>query len=93
MTTFVLPEALTIASVRSLRTDLLECFDGRPPYALDGRAVEDVDGAGVQLLLAAVHELKPRGQPLQITPSHALRDTLERLAVLDRFIVANEAVA
>lgn len=92
MATIVLPDALTIASVRQLRTELLECFDGTPPYLLDGRAVDDVDGAGVQLLLSAARELKSRGLPLQITPSPALQDTLARLAVLDRFTVEQGSV-
>lgn len=89
MTTVVLPEALTIAAVRPLRTAILEAFDGPPPYSLDARQVDDIDGAGVQLLLSAARELESRGTHLEIHLSPALRDTLTGLAVLDRFALAD----
>ena len=89
MATVVLPEALTIAAVRPLRTALLEAFDGPPPYSLDARQVDDIDGAGVQVLLAAARELQTRDLPLHLQPSTTLRSTLEQLAITDRFVLVD----
>lgn len=87
MANVVLPEALTIAAVRPLRTTLLEAFDGPAPYTLDGTQVDDVDGAGVQVLISAARELAIRDQRLHLRPSTGLRDTLRQLAVEDRFVL------
>ena len=93
MTTVVLPEALTIAAVRALRTELLEAFDAPPPFTLDGRLVDDIDGAGVQLLLSAARELATRDLVLAVNPSPTLRRTMEQLAIIDRFALDTGASA
>lgn len=86
MGTMILPDTLTIASVSEIRDALLEVFGPRPAaLAIDGRGVEDVDAAGVQLLLAAAKEAGLQGVALSLDPSAVLQRTLDLLAVTDRF--------
>lgn len=85
MNTVVLPEALTIESVVPIRTALLDALANDAVLGLDARAVEDIDGAGIQLLLSAIKEAALRKASVILSPSPALLATLEMLAVADRF--------
>ena len=81
-----LPESLTIETVAELRTHLLEGFDGSGgDLRIDGSAVDEVDGAGIQLLLAAAKEALGRGGVVTLAASARLEDTLRMLAVEHRF--------
>ncbi len=57
----MLPAELTIAKVGELRAALLEALASGEPVELDGRAVEDADVAGLQVLCAAHHSAADRG--------------------------------
>jgi anti-anti-sigma regulatory factor len=64
-----LPAALTISGAEALRTALLAALAVGEPIELDGRAVEDVDAAGLQVLLAARRSAEARGVRLEFAPS------------------------
>ncbi len=74
-----LPAELTIYTVGELRPQWLAWLgpagtDGQAPAVVRGQAPGDVDGAGVQLLLALDRSLAERGRQLQIdAPSSALQ--------------------
>jgi anti-anti-sigma regulatory factor len=86
----VLPESLTIQTVADVRDLLLRAIAGSTDSVeVDGSAVQEVDGAGVQLLLAAGKEAQQRGCRMSLGGSRRLLDTLRLLALQDRFSVAN----
>jgi len=90
MVRVVLPESLTIESVSAIRHLMLDAMSESPPgLVLDGLAVEDVDGAGIQLLLAAGKEAAQRDLPLVLEASPALQSTIDLLAIGDRFVLAH----
>lgn len=64
---FSLPEELTIYTSSELRSQLLAWLNAAPTdpegCALNGEAVLEADGAGVQLLVALRHSLVNRGIP------------------------------
>jgi ABC-type transporter Mla MlaB component len=90
---FALPAELTIYTVAERRTHLLagladaarERARGAPgddACRVDASAVAEVDGAGVQLLLALDRELARAQWPLQLTrPSAALAQACASLGV------------
>ncbi len=51
-----LDSCLTVAEVGELGGQLLGVFDGGSDLALDGSGIEQIDGAGVQLLAALMKE-------------------------------------
>jgi anti-anti-sigma regulatory factor len=78
-----LPPELTIFVASELRAAWLEWLavaaDGADP-TLDGQAVEDVDAAGVQLLLSLVRSVQARQLDVRIEhPSDALRKACKTL--------------
>lgn len=86
MHTLHLPAELTIYAVAELHPQWLAWAqhaagpDGPP--TVDGSAVEQVDGAGLQLLVALQHSLAGSGQPLRLTgASDALRDACAALGL------------
>lgn len=88
MTTRIpLPSALSIYHAGGCRAALLAAIDA----ASDGvdllaMRVEQIDAAGVQLLLAAQKEARRRDLPLRLVePSAALRSTLDMLGLSARF--------
>lgn len=52
MQELALPEELTIYNVSSLREEMLELLAGKEDLVLDGSQVQEIDAAGVQLLLS-----------------------------------------
>lgn len=83
-TPLTLPSEITIyvaAELRSPWLDWLEREAGHEAEAeADGRAVEEIDGAGLQCLLALARSLEARQQCLRIRqPSEVLRQACARL--------------
>ena len=52
MQELALPEELTIYNVSSLREEILELLADKEDLILDGSQVQEIDAAGVQLLLS-----------------------------------------
>lgn len=68
-----LPPSITIHSVPSLRTRLLDCI-GAATVVIDGSRVGEIDTAGLQLLLAARRSVESCGGRLRwqsLTPALA----------------------
>lgn len=90
-----LPEALTIYQVGPVRELFLKWLK-RPPangrtFKLDGSAVAEVDGAGLQLLLSLVKSLSQRQCSLQVVnASPALCEGAERLGACAYFGLGSE---
>ena len=69
----LLPSSLTIADVASVHTELLDRMVLAAPFQLDASDVENIDGAGLQLLAAAHKTAAERGIAMHITnPSEVL---------------------
>jgi anti-anti-sigma factor len=58
---------LTVYTVHALKDRLMTAMAGRADLALDVRGVSEVDGAGIQLLLATQRELRQRGGTLTLS--------------------------
>ena len=71
---------LTIASAAALRTRLLAALATATPLHLDLSAVEEIDSAGVQLLLAARRSLQASGRTWRVSAAPAV--VVQTLAVL-----------
>ena len=75
-----LPESLIISQASGLRSLLLSALEGGEPVELDGRAVVEVDVAGLQVLCAARRSAVARGIPLTFLRggrSPALTDAID----------------
>ena len=80
----VLPAEITIHVAAELRASWLGWLEGAAGDAaevsVDGHAVEDIDAAGLQCLLALARSLASRQQRLRLErPSGALRQACLRL--------------
>jgi anti-anti-sigma regulatory factor len=77
-----LPNELCVPAVSALRLACLEWLDAQDADELvDASQVDEVDAAGVQLLVALSRSLTSRGRRLQLhAPSDPLRDALRTLA-------------
>ena len=86
-TAFALPTELTIYTVGELRTQWLAWLTAEPADLpgtchVDGAGVDDVDGAGLQLLLSLARALGNRQRTLQIVnPSRPLGSACEALGL------------
>jgi anti-anti-sigma regulatory factor len=84
-TTLPLPQELTIYTAAATRDRMLEWLAAQPaaddaPLAADGGAVLEVDGAGVQLLLALANGVAARGRSFVVAPaSESLRSACAAL--------------
>lgn len=84
-----LPAELTIYTAGELRPQWLAWLgpaggDAEAPAVAHGQAPGDVDGAGLQLLLALDRSLAERGRKLQITaPSAALQAACAAAGLVD----------
>lgn len=83
-----LPADLTIYAVAACRETLLAALDrldaDDAPFQLPAQRVEEVDAAGLQLLLALERSLARRGHRLQLqAPSPALVAACQRLGLQD----------
>ena len=90
MTTHALPAEVTIYTVGELRGQCLAWMSeaqadrdtGGDRWLLDAHAVDQIDAAGVQLLVALAHTLLQQGQPLQLLqPSAALGEACAALGL------------
>jgi anti-anti-sigma regulatory factor len=75
-----LPEALIISRATELRSLLLSALERGEPVELDGRKVNEVDLAGLQVLCAAHRTAMARGRALNLSRdrrSAALQDAIE----------------
>ncbi len=62
-----LPQELSIYTASETRADWLTWLGDLPDeFEIDGSAVEQVDGAGLQLLVALCHAVKHRGRPWRL---------------------------
>jgi phospholipid transport system transporter-binding protein len=69
-----LPADFRLAELATVKSELIEAFDA-PAVQLDGAAVERVDTAALQLLVAFRREAAARGQlPAWLGVSAAIRD-------------------
>jgi anti-anti-sigma regulatory factor len=76
-----LPNELCVPAVAALRLACLEWLDAQDADELvDASRIDEVDAAGVQLLVALSRTLASRGRPLRLqAPSDALRDACRTL--------------
>jgi anti-anti-sigma regulatory factor len=76
-----LPNELCVPAVAALRLDCLEWLDAQDADELvDASQVDEVDAAGVQLLVALSRSLASRGRHLRLqAPSGPLRDACRTL--------------
>lgn len=86
MSVLRLPARLVIAEASDYRDVLVEHLAGSAgEVLLDGSAVEELDTAGLQLLLAAAHMAQAAHRPLRLLHcSLALRRVLELAGVTSR---------
>ena len=80
----MLPVEITIYVASELRASWLQWLDGDagdgPEAVADGHAVEEIDAAGLQCLLALSRSLEVRRQRLRLErPSDALHQACRRL--------------
>jgi len=92
-----LASAFTVYQAPELQKQLLQALDdARGELQLDGSCVHELDGAGVQILLALAKEAQRRDIALPLhAPSPTLLGTLRMLGLTGRFRmldVAAEAV-
>jgi anti-anti-sigma regulatory factor len=92
MTTHSLPAEVTIYTVGELKGQCLawlvesaaDSDGGSDHWPLDASAVDQVDAAGVQLLVSLSHSLQQQGQPLHLLqPGTVLVDACAALGLDD----------
>ncbi|MFG6466188.1 STAS domain-containing protein [Pelomonas baiyunensis] len=84
MNALSLPAELTIYTVAELHPQWLNwaAAQAEPEAAVDAHAVQDVDGAGLQLLLALHRQLGTQGRTLRLqAPSPSLSDACTALGL------------
>ena len=90
-----LPTELTIYSVASLRAEWLTALsatESHDPCVVDGAAVDQIDAAGLQLLLALSHSLAERQRPLHLSPaSRVLRSACQDLGLTQVLLAPTHA--
>lgn len=75
-----LPESLIVSQAAALKSLLLSALEAGQPVELDGRSVNEVDAAGLQVLCAARRSALARGTSLTFVRgarSAALVDAIE----------------
>lgn len=77
----VCPADFSIVSVRALHAELVEHLDSGMPLTIDGRAVERVDAAALQLLCSAARDAQRRNTTFTLHPSDALADAARVVGV------------
>ena len=81
---YILPEKVTISSLETLRNEIIHFIEKNTVITLDGSIVEEIDGAGFQLILSAqkysLSQLKPFSL---IDASNILRNVLEMSGLLE----------
>ncbi len=88
-TAFALGEDLTVYAVHALKPRLLAALDDQPTLSLDLGEVCEIDGAGVQLLLATQREAARRGGSLRLSAvSPTAQEALTLIDQLDALTTA-----
>jgi phospholipid transport system transporter-binding protein len=78
----VLGSCCTIQEVGALKAQLLRQLEGQPPFLLDGAAVERVDTAGLQAILAFTLDCLERNIAFAwVARSEALSAAIELLSL------------
>lgn len=82
----VLDGDLTVFAVAALKDRLMAALQEDVNLIVDGSAVSEVDGAGIQLLLAAGKEAQQRGGTLRLqAPSDQMLEALELIDLRAQF--------
>lgn len=83
MSSITLPTSLTIQSVTADHKHLIERLSGiEGPVEIDAGSVEEIDTAGMQLLLAVISELDSRSVKTQwVAPTQVLLQTAATLGM------------
>ncbi|GAB6042414.1 STAS domain-containing protein [Endothiovibrio diazotrophicus] len=71
---------LTIFAAAELKQPLLDALNGAPGLTLDLSAVEELDTAGLQLLLLLAREARAAGTPFTLGPLSAASEEALALA-------------
>jgi anti-anti-sigma factor len=88
-TALALGEDLTVYAVHALKPRLLAALDDQPALSLDLSEVCEIDGAGVQLLLATRREAHKRGGSLCLSAvSPTAHEALTLIDQLDALTTA-----
>lgn len=88
MKSLTLPSELRIQHAASLQQRLLQALEGTGVLRLRAAAVERVDAAGLQLLLAARLEAERRGRDMVLeAPATVLSEGLRQLGLGERIPV------
>lgn len=85
-------EDMTIYAIDILKTEMSKMMDVYENFELNLSGVEEIDSAGIQLLLAFNRELTRKKQKLTLTSiSKDVSDLLENYGVSDRFNIGELA--
>lgn len=78
----VLPDHLTIVEVAEFHAELSRWLNAGGSIAIDGKAVEMIDGAGLQLMTAFVRDMQDKANKVYwINPSDALASAAGRMGL------------
>lgn len=78
----VLPDHLTIVEVAGFHAELSRWLSAGGSIAIDGKSVEMIDGAGLQLLTAFVRDMQDKANKVYwINPSDALARAAGRMGL------------
>lgn len=89
--TIALPSRCTIEAAGELKSLLQPQLAGTAEVVLAGEAVEQVDVAGLQLLLAFGADLTTHGRSWTIArPSEALHQTVLRMGLLEQLPISTD---
>lgn len=90
----LLPSSLTIADVTEYQAQLLRSLEQGGPSQIDGREIDAIDGAGLQLLCAFVKELSDKSLPVSwVGASEVLIDSAGRMGVVQTLQIDAEQQA
>ncbi len=82
--TVVLDEDMSIVQVARFRQTLLSSIDSGKDIVIDAEKVEEIDAAGLQLLLAFVKAVKNAGRSVQWqSPSAEMLSAIDELAMAE----------
>jgi len=87
-----LAEEMTIYTISNLKQELSKNMDSYQTLALNLQNVEEIDSAGIQLLLALDKELSQKNKSLKLTSmSGAVNKLIESYGLSDRFPIGEAA--
>ena len=87
--TVVLEARVDLVGIQDLHSSITQAYDGGADLLLDGRAVERIDGAGLQLLTSLFLTAKEDGRKVAwLDASRELRDAASHLGLLEALDLA-----